>query len=108
MPPIVSDRLANVHPQMLRVQSEGDRKKFVGRLVERSLELLSVTKQDAAFRMGYQDSGVVSRWCSGQETPLFHKLVVIEGFHDAWVVAIAEKTPGAEVETIVRVKLRVA
>jgi hypothetical protein len=104
MPSTVADPRLELHPQMLRAQSEGDRKKFVGRLVERALELMSVTKQDAAFRMGYSDSGVISRWCAGSETPLFHKLVALDGFIEAWLVALAEKSTRAEVFTDVRIR----
>lgn len=95
-------RLVDVHPQMLKAQSEGDRKKFVGRWVERAFELMGLKKQDAAWRMGYSDSGVVSRWCSGTERPLFDKLIAIDGFEDAWLLALAERNPHAEVTTQIR------
>lgn len=99
----VDARLAGVHPQMLRVASDSDRKKIAER-VERTLELLGVSKQDAAFRMGYTDPGTVSRWCSGVERPHFDKLFVLindDGltFEDAWVIATAEKNPRMEVVT---------
>lgn len=113
MPTSITDRLANVHPKMLRVDSESDRKKVaeqlrpvIGRLVERALDLASVTKQDAAFQMGYTDQGALSRWCSGVERPLFDKLFIVDGFEDAWLVALAERNPQMEVETVVKIRRR--
>lgn len=111
---IVVDRLADVHPQMLRVESETDCKKLaelrvvVGRLVERAFELMGITKQDAAYRMGYTDAGTVSRWCSGTERPLFDKLIAIDGFEEAWVLALAARCSRIDVETVVRIRRRVA
>lgn len=101
----VADRLKHVHPQMLRVGTDPDRKKFaelrpvIGRLVERALEIAGLSKQEAAFAMGYADSGVISRWCSGAERPLFDKLFAIDRFEDAWLVALAERNPRAQVVT---------
>lgn len=105
MAPTVTDRLAGVHPQMLKAQGEGLRRKLVvGRRVERTFELLGITKQDAAFRMGYSDSGVVSRWCSAMERPLFDKLETIDGFEDAYTIALAEQNPRMEVTTQILVR----
>lgn len=99
----VADRLNSAHPQMLRVESESDRKKLaVGRRVERALELLGITKQAAAFAMGYADSGVVSRWCTAVERPLFDKLETIDGFENAYVQALAEKNPRFEILILIR------
>lgn len=99
----VADRLADVHPQMLRAElraeAKGDRKKLadlrpvVGLLVARAFQLMGITKQDAAWRMHYDDPGTVSRWCSGRERPLFDKLFTIEGFRAAYIQAIAEGDP---------------
>jgi hypothetical protein len=107
----IADRLAGLHPQMLRAESEGDRKKLadlrpvIGRLVERAIELLGITKQEAAFRMGYRDQGPVSRWCAATERPLFDKLFVLDGFEVAWVIAIAERNQEQiEVATIVTIR----
>lgn len=94
----VDARLQSVHPQMLRVPSEGDRKKVAER-VERALELAGISKQDAAFRMGYSDPATVSRWCSATERPHFDKLFTIDGFEDAWILALAERNPRMEVVT---------
>lgn len=104
MPPTVTDQFAAVHPQMLRGDGETARKKLVGRRVARAFELMGLTKQDAAFRMGYSDAGTVSRWCSGLERPHFDKLNVLDGFEDAYVLATAERHPRMEIVTHVRLR----
>ncbi len=108
----IADRLAGVHPQMLRAEIERDRKKLadlrplIGQLVERAFELMSprLTKQDAAYRMAYRDAGTVSRWCAGSERPSFDKLFAIEGFTVAYVLAIAEQHPQIEVTTAMTIR----
>jgi len=99
----LADQLDRVHPQMLRLGGESDRKKLaVGRTVERALEILGMTKQAAAYAMGYADPGPVSRWCAATERPLFDKLFAIDRFEECWIVALAEKNPAMEVETVVK------
>lgn len=88
-------------PQMLRVDGEPDRKKLVGRDVERSFELLGISKQDAAYRMGYSDPGTISRWCAGTERPHFDKLEAIRGFDQAYMKAKAERIPRTRRVTII-------
>lgn len=105
MNPSIADKLDGLHPQMLKVESEGLRKKVaVGRAVERALALLGMTKQEAAYAMGYSDQGVVSRWCSAVERPLFDKLFALERFEECYIVALAEKNPAVEVVTYIRLK----
>lgn len=106
----VHDPLAGLHPQMLRMESEGASKKLadlrptIGRLVARALELAGISKQDAAYRMKYSDAGTVSRWCSGTERPAFDKLFTIEGFEIAYVLAIAERNAQIEVTTAITIR----
>lgn len=106
----IANQLNGVHPQMLRAGSETDPQKLaalksdIGRSVERTLELLGMTKQEAAFAMGYTDQGVVSRWCSGIERPQFDKLFLIEGFEDTWLLARAKRNPNMVVETTVTIR----
>ena len=107
MAPSLSSRLSDVHPQMLRAESESDRKKLVGRDVERSLALLGVSQKDAAFRMGYSDQGTVSRWCAGTERPHFDKLEAIEGFDEAWLRAKAERSARVKVRTVIEIQEKV-
>lgn len=103
----MAERLDGVPRKMLRVDSETHRKK-VGTRVERALELAGISKQTAAHDMGYSDQGVVSRWCSGIERPQFDKLNTLDGFEDAYIVALAEKNPRVTLETVVRLKRRIA
>lgn len=109
-------RLDDLHPKMLRMRSEGerkplaelsetDRKRYVGQSVERALVLAKVTKQEAAFGMGYEDQGVVSRWISGLERPLFDKLFALKGFRKAWILALAEQDEQIEIETNLRLRV---
>ena len=112
----IPDRLAGVHPPMLRAElrpeAKADRKDLadlrpvIGRLVERAFELMSprLTKQDAAFRLHYDDQGTISRWCSGKERPLFDKLFTIEGFKIAYVLALAEQDPAIDVTTTITLR----
>lgn len=110
----LTDRLAGLHPQMLRVEAEGhpqklaDLKVEIGHSVERALDLAGLTKQEAAFAMGYTDQGVISRWCSGTERPLFDKLYAIEGFEEAWIQARAERNRNIEIQTVVTIRRRSA
>jgi hypothetical protein len=112
MSPTMSDRLADVHPQMLRAKGEGDRKKLadlrpaVGQLVARAFQLMGITKQDAAYQMHYDDPGTVSRWCSGTERPAFDKLFTLDGFNTAYVQAIAEQDPQLEITTAITIRRR--
>lgn len=105
------DRLANVHPQMLRASSDRDPQKLaearraaIGDDVERALALLGLTKQEAAHALGYRDAGVISRWCSGIERPQFDKLFALEGFEDAWLVVLAKRNPRMAVRTVIEIR----
>jgi hypothetical protein len=112
--PTMPDRLADVQPQMvragLRAQAKADRKKLadlrpvIGRLVERALELMGLSKQEAAYRLQYADAGTISRWCSATERPLFDKLFSLEGFEVAYVQAIAERNPAIAVDTVITIR----
>lgn len=105
--------LADVHPQMLRAKSEGDRKKFavdekalIGRAVERAISVAGLTKQEAAFQMGYSDSGTLSRWCAGTETPQFAKLWAVEALRGPLVIALAEAMDDSGVIVTTHVQIR--
>lgn len=106
----VADRVADVHPQMLRGDSEGERKKLadlrptIGQLVARAFQLMGVSKQDAAWRMHYDDPGTVSRWCSGTERPAFDKLFTIAGFRAAYILAMAEDDPQIDATTVITIR----
>jgi hypothetical protein len=114
MAPSITDRLADVHPPMLRAglrpeakadpQKLADLRPVIGRLVERALELLGLTKQEAAYRLQYADAGTISRWCSATERPLFDKLFTLDGFDVAYVRAIAERNPRIDVDTVITIR----
>jgi hypothetical protein len=116
MAPTIPDRLADVHPLMLRAElrteAKAERKELadlrpaIGQLVERAFELMSprLTKQDAAYRMRYDDPGTVSRWCAGKERPCFDKLFAIPGFKVAYVLAMAEQDPAIDVTTTITIR----
>ena len=110
----IPDRLAGLQPQMVRAQvrseAKPDRKKLadlrpvIGKLVERALELMGLSKQEAAYRLQYSDAGTISRWCSATERPLFDKLFTMDGFDIAYVLAIAERNQQIEVTTAITIR----
>lgn len=104
----IAERLTDVHPQMLRSGSlvdpresgEADRRRDVGQAFEWALDRARLTKQDAAFRMGYTDSGVMGRWVSGAERVQLDKLRLLgEPFFQEFVIALAQTCAGVEVKT---------
>lgn len=104
----LAERLDGLHPQMLRAEGESDPqalgKRLIGRALERALERASITKQAAAFDMGYSDSGVIGRWIAGTETPQFAKLWGLgEKFQRELVIALAEEAKGIDIVTELRV-----
>lgn len=108
----LTDRLSSVHPKMLRARGESDRKNLadakreVGQDIERALEASHISKQAAAFQMGYEDQGTVSRWCSGLERPQFDKLNALPGFEAAYLIERAKRHPEMVVETTVKIRKR--
>ena len=103
--------LADVHPRMLRAKGEGDPqrlgKREVGQAIEAALDRCRITKQEAAFAMGYADSGVMSRWISGTETPQFAKLWILgTEFQKHLVAALAEQIDDSGVVLTMNVGLR--
>lgn len=89
---------------------EPDRKPFaeyapqLGRAIERALVLANLTKQDAAWRMGYQDASALSRWISGVETPQFARLFGLPELRSALVIALAELAEDVEVTTTIQIR----
>jgi hypothetical protein len=106
----LQNALDAVHPQMLRVQGEvvpqelGKRE--IGAAIEKALDRASLTKKEAAFEMGYADSGVIGRWITGTETPQFWKLWGLgDRFRQELVIALAELAD-CEIQTTVQIKKR--
>jgi len=103
-----SERLAGVHPQMLRAPGEGhpqqmgmDHRRQIGQCFEWALDRARITNQDAAYRMGYADAGVIGRWTSGLERIQLDKLRAHlgEAFWQEFVIALAQDCAGVEVTT---------
>lgn len=95
--------LDGVHPQMLKVASETDRKRLVGLDVEQALILLGISKQEVAGRLGYSEQSVISRWCTGLERPHFDKLFQLPGFDEAWITVRARRNPKVTVSTVITI-----
>lgn len=108
--PKVAERLADLPRKMLRAEREDERKpvadlrRDIGQLVERALVLAGISKQHAAYAMHYADQGTVSRWCSGLERPCFDKLLTLEGFDVAYILAMAERNARIETTTTITIK----
>src|SRR6188474_2367179 len=91
-------KLGAVHPQMLRAGSPADPRKSgdehgkqIGQAFEWALDRARVTKQEAAFRMGYTDSGVIGRWVSGKENlQLARTRMIGEPFFQEFLIALAQ------------------
>ena len=107
MSEIVASALNNVHPQMLRAGSPAtpqlsgeDHGRAIGQAFEWALDRARVTKQEAAYRMGYSDSGVIGRWVSGKENlQLARTRLIGETFFQEFLIALAQTCPGVEVKT---------
>lgn len=94
-------------PQMLRAKSEADPqllgKREIGRSIEVALDRARLTKQEAAFAMGYADSGVMGRWIAGTETPQFAKLWTLGSrFQKELVIALAELAAQEDADVVIR------
>lgn len=100
---IVANKLPTLHPQMLKAdleqgtqkQSE-DLRAVIGRAIERAIAQADLTKQEVAYQLGYTDAGVISRWCSGSETPQFAKLFALPELRQPIVIQLA-RLAGAEI-----------
>ena len=100
-------QLSDVHPQMLRAPSPVDPQKLgdsqgkaIGQAFEWALDRARITKQEAAYRMGYADSGVIGRWISGKENlQLVRSRLIGEVFFQEFLIALAQTCEGVEVKT---------
>jgi hypothetical protein len=104
--------LDSLHPQMLRAGSPADPQKLgeahsaqIGQAFEWALDRARITKQEAAFRMGYTDSGVIGRWISGKENLQIARTRLIgEEFFTEFLVALAQTCAGVAVRTVIELK----
>jgi hypothetical protein len=93
----------------LAMRSESLRKPLagaIGRAIDRAITLSGLTKQDAAYRMGYQDQSAVARWISGVETPQLARLFAVPELRAPLVQALAELSSDVEVTTTITVRRR--
>lgn len=104
----IKAQLDAVHPRMLRVRGEGDPQELgrraIGVALESALARASITKQAAAFDMGYTDSGVISRWINGTENAQVGRLWMLgQRFQQEFAIALAEQIQGLDVKTTVTI-----
>jgi hypothetical protein len=106
-------RLDGLPHKMLAMRGEGfrkplaeDLKRAIGQAIERAIVLASLTKQDVAHQMGYEDQSALSRWISGAETPQFAKLFVVVELRGPLVIALAELAHDVEISTTLTVRRR--
>lgn len=107
----IKAELDSVHPRMLRAGSESDPQRLgkhaIGQAIDAALERSRMTKQEAAYAMGYADSGVMGRWINGTETPQFAKLWTLgTRFRQELVIALAESVDDIEAVTELRIRRR--
>jgi hypothetical protein len=116
MPASVDPRLGALKANPLRIRglrgetrskplAEQEESARYGRALERAIEDAGLTKQEAAFRLGYSEQSMISRWIAGQENPPMPRLFVKLGerFKQAWVLELAKQTDGVNVETVMRI-----
>lgn len=86
----------------------GDRWRSIhGQALEWALDRCSIEQKAAAYRMGYSDPGVVSRWIYGTERMQLDKLRMLgEVFFAELLVALAQTCEGVEVRTQVTLARR--
>lgn len=98
MPSRMPKTLPDPLRKMLTMRGESLRKpvadpqvaRVLGQAIERALERAGLTKQDAAFRMGYEDQSALSRWISGVESPQVARLWTLgELFQRSLVLELA-------------------
>ena len=101
--------LPDLHPQSLRAGTVTDPqllgdvgKREIGQVFEEALDRARLTKQEAAFLMGYTDSGVIGRWVNGTERVQMDKLWMLgDRFKSEFVIALAQTCHGVETKTLI-------
>lgn len=107
----VDERLAAVHPQMLRADTHLDPQNLgrreIGQAFEWALDRAHVTHKDAAYRMGYSDQGVIGRWVSGMERVQLDKVRLLDDVYPEFLVALLQACAGVEIHTSISVVRRI-
>lgn len=92
----------------LRKAEKGDWRISVGQAIQRAQSLCGWSLKEFADKVG-RDQRQIARWITGNERPQFDALMAVEEFRQPLIVALAEMCgAGVEVETVVRVRRRVA
>lgn len=81
-----------------------DMKRPIGQAIDRAIVLARLTKQDVAFRMGYDDQSALSRWIAGVETPQFARLFAVKELRGPLVIALAELSDTVDVQTTIVIR----
>lgn len=103
--PKIEDFVVWPHPQSqakaaLDPHREG--KRVMGEALMKALLRSGITKQEAAYTLGYSDPGVLSRWTLGTEAMQVGKLIALgPEFRRQWLIAQAEAF-GMSVRTSIR------
>lgn len=81
-------------------------KRRLGLAIEHALEAAGISKQDAAYRMGYgSNQATVTNWIKGLETPQFAKLWTLgERFQRELVIALAELSGTIRIDTVLTIR----
>lgn len=90
--------------EALRKPLAEDLRRAIGQAIEHAILLSQLTKQDIAYRMGYEDQSALSRWISGAENAQFAKLWIVRELRAPLVVALAAMAEDACVTTTVTIK----
>jgi hypothetical protein len=79
----------------------------LGAVVERTIALSNLTKDQAARCMGYESAASVSRWIANEEPPNLARIWAAEELQAGFVAALAEHAGHmVEVETSIRIRAR--
>lgn len=112
MPRSISQQLDAVHPRMIAMRGEGlrrnpaiaDDRRQQGEEIDTALKAAKITRQEAAYQLGYADASSIDRWIAGTENPNFAKLRTLgPRFRRQLWLAQAESIGGVRIEHVVRI-----
>ena len=109
----ITQALDTVHPRMAAMRGESVRRnpadvedrRAQGAEIDAALKFAKLTRQEAAYAMGYADDYTINRWISGAENPNFVKLRTLGAlFRRGLLIAQAASIGvGVRVETVVTI-----
>lgn len=80
-----------------------DWKALQGHIFERVLELARMTKQEAAYAMGYPDASQISRWASASERVQWDRVAEVDQLR-RWIPVAWGEATDADVHVTVTVR----